>query len=780
MSKFVKAWRKHLQESIDDETLRRNVLNEITEDEYEYIKNWMRNAPEEAYSFNNLFGGKKRIAITPPPPPAEGIIGNIVTFFRDNGYKINFDDSTVEKDVTTVIPKGPRAGEEVTKKQKIRIGKAFDMIGNVIKQYEKAKEEYSDAGGYAAEAATLITGFDSNDPEDKRLRKAIDDKEAMEKKLTSVLPESAPYYEAVKAQLPGFKKFWNEKSAFYRENPDAAFKTKSPYVTILSRHPVDVVRMSDMEGIRSCHSRGGGYFQCAVAESRGHGPIAYLVPREQFEDYFDVNLDETPAEEVDLDQGGEEIFADDDRGVPGLKPQSRVRLRKFVSKEDGRMLAVPEKRTYSRGNKTAPPGFLKSVVDWARNSQEEAIGDVNKLANEISDEKWTRYGGHYEDTPDGEIFAQMLEPVASKEEMELFRYAGKMGMQDRVHDIEDEIESELTDMEERVEREAEEVQQRANQTLKHFNVHHEVEDYGDGPFVNYYGGFSFDTTEEFGEYIDDDPDNPFPLGWAVHEDEINDAVKQALDQEAYFYIDDNGGINNDGRYYIDIPMGYDDSNDVDGFQSFVSQMIDGDDNFDAIMNNVREQLEKEEIIKPAADIAVKTLKSLDNYKATVNPEEKEITVTWKKPNKISTDLREFKEFSAEDQDIIKKLWAREYRNSLADILNNLRKKFNFPLKNIVLSSERQRLSPELDGIYGIMDFDLLYFDDREMMIAARMLEEMNKQSYNQSLRQTSAYEYYDLLKSAEKGEPPFSKKTNESKKVTDKTLMENWKRYLGK
>ena len=72
MSKFVKAWRKHLHESIDDETLRRNVLNEITEDEYEYIKNWMRNAPEEAYSFNNLFGGKKRIAITPPPPPAVG------------------------------------------------------------------------------------------------------------------------------------------------------------------------------------------------------------------------------------------------------------------------------------------------------------------------------------------------------------------------------------------------------------------------------------------------------------------------------------------------------------------------------------------------------------------------------------------------------------------------------------------------------------------------------------------------------------------------------------
>ena len=123
MSKFVKAWRKHLHESIDDETLRRNVLNEITEDEYEYIKSWMRNAPEEAYSFNNLFGGKKRIAITPPPPPAGGTIGNIMTFFKDNGYTIDFKDSTVSKDITTTIPKGPRAGETITQTKRFVLEK---------------------------------------------------------------------------------------------------------------------------------------------------------------------------------------------------------------------------------------------------------------------------------------------------------------------------------------------------------------------------------------------------------------------------------------------------------------------------------------------------------------------------------------------------------------------------------------------------------------------------------------------------------------------------------
>jgi hypothetical protein len=133
MKLLFENWRKHLKEQ-EDEELRKKVLNEISESDYEYIKDWMRNAPEEAYSFDNLFKGKKRIAITPPPSPAKGPIGNIVRLFEDNGYKINFDDSTVEKDVTTTIPKGPRAGERVTKKQKIRIGKGFQSLPHTTKR----------------------------------------------------------------------------------------------------------------------------------------------------------------------------------------------------------------------------------------------------------------------------------------------------------------------------------------------------------------------------------------------------------------------------------------------------------------------------------------------------------------------------------------------------------------------------------------------------------------------------------------------------------------------
>jgi hypothetical protein len=92
------------------------------------------------------------------------------------------------------------------------------------------------------------------------------------------------------------------------------------------------------------------------------------------------------------------------------------------------------------------------------------------------------------------------------------------------------------------------------------------------------------------------------------------------------------------------------------------------------------------------------------------------------------------------------------------------------------------LSPELDGIYPIMDFDLLYFDDDDLYKASQLLEEFNKSSYQMSLNQQSAYAYYDLLKDAEIGNRPFTKEANESKKVksSDKMLFESWRRYLKK
>ena len=71
MKLIFENYRKHLHEQELNE-LRTQILNEISEDDYEVIKRWMRNAPEEAYSFRNLFGNKKRIAIPVETGAADG------------------------------------------------------------------------------------------------------------------------------------------------------------------------------------------------------------------------------------------------------------------------------------------------------------------------------------------------------------------------------------------------------------------------------------------------------------------------------------------------------------------------------------------------------------------------------------------------------------------------------------------------------------------------------------------------------------------------------------
>ena len=94
MKLFVENWRKHLQEQ-DNIKLQNAILTEISQNDYEMIKNWMVEAGDEAYSFNNLFNGKKRIAIPVETGVAKGPIGKIVNFFQNNGWKIDFKDEQI-------------------------------------------------------------------------------------------------------------------------------------------------------------------------------------------------------------------------------------------------------------------------------------------------------------------------------------------------------------------------------------------------------------------------------------------------------------------------------------------------------------------------------------------------------------------------------------------------------------------------------------------------------------------------------------------------------------
>ena len=49
------------------------------------------------------------------------------------------------------------------------------------------------------------------------------------------------------------------------------------FSVVVSRSPIDVLRMSDISDIESCHSQGGAYFQCAIQEAITGGAVAYVV-----------------------------------------------------------------------------------------------------------------------------------------------------------------------------------------------------------------------------------------------------------------------------------------------------------------------------------------------------------------------------------------------------------------------------------------------------------------------------------------------------------------------
>ena len=60
--KYFKKWRE-FQEQSHRQILYEKVLNEISIDNYEKIKDWLADQGDEALPFNNLFDGKMRLVI---------------------------------------------------------------------------------------------------------------------------------------------------------------------------------------------------------------------------------------------------------------------------------------------------------------------------------------------------------------------------------------------------------------------------------------------------------------------------------------------------------------------------------------------------------------------------------------------------------------------------------------------------------------------------------------------------------------------------------------------
>jgi|GEM_PF-4406886 hypothetical protein len=213
--------------------------------------------------------------------------------------------------------------------------------------------------------------------------------------------------------------WWNKNSEEALRDLNGE-STKDPgFVYIFSKHPIDVLRMGDHDGITSCHSPSQGYFKCAVADAKGGGAVVYLINSDQYDVLNRVNSNwERSKEEIFFDKDRPDNQNMEDEISKGkLVPSARFRIRRIVHYENGRPardFGVPELRIYSNKfteiGETVRAKFLKEITIILRDLQKEVF-----QAGLPDEEDLKLAGGDYQDTPPSKLFKNFfgLEYVSS-------------------------------------------------------------------------------------------------------------------------------------------------------------------------------------------------------------------------------------------------------------------------------------------------------------------------------------------------------------------------------
>jgi hypothetical protein len=176
-------------------------------------------------------------------------------------------------------------------------------------------------------------------------------------------------------------------------------------VVIFSRHPIDVVRMSDFDLLNySCHAQGGQFFRCAVEEAKrsaNGGGVLFMVSKEKFDKAFP---------DAQLPQTGD-LFNDPDRGIDdkfAAQATSRLRVRKVVDTSTNTEYAIPDTKMYG----VNPEAFKKETLAYFANSQRNKFIDPETNEPIIPQRaQLERFGGSYEDGGDvniGSNFALLM------------------------------------------------------------------------------------------------------------------------------------------------------------------------------------------------------------------------------------------------------------------------------------------------------------------------------------------------------------------------------------
>lgn len=436
----INQWRGFLRESKETSE---KLLREITEDEIEHIRRALDEMGNEDLAFDKIFDGKMRVLIDFPTIDTKSDLGRFVEFFREAEYEVDWNKGVISgtKELMDNSVQNLRrqfTGEAPIPPQKrkiqMKIGKFFKKIGELTRKRDayfqkivQHSKENPDLGR-VPDRPGQATG--------NQAQAALDEGElANYERLGSHLEMYLPQirYQSTVEWAERMGNYWQKNAEYIKRNVENLGNDQ--YSIIITRHPIDVLRMSDFDGITSCHSppsqAGGGesYYKCAVAEAHGHGAVAYVVETEEL--LTNTNTGNIDSAEQEIQEG--EIFGDNARFEGAgfdIIPVSRLRLRQVRYYEvtqktkpktddykaagrnpfEGIQVAVPERRVY--GEKI--PGLWERVSAWAKEAQEEQIQIIRKDSEPDNDQrviqldKFIKFGGSYEDNRISELIADLF------------------------------------------------------------------------------------------------------------------------------------------------------------------------------------------------------------------------------------------------------------------------------------------------------------------------------------------------------------------------------------
>ena len=431
------GWHKFLQESRKPAPKQQfaiyeqKLLRELDEEELEHIRDAIDGADPHTLAFNKTFNGKTRLVLDFPTIDSGSDLGEFLTTFRNLEYDMDWSkgilsgektlkDSSVGAAVRTVL--GEPQPEPKQRKINMKVGKFLATTFRLAKKFNELFQKIVEQDTVVRRSGVphrpdlhpgQVTGNMAeaalSDEEQKRYTQLGD-------QLDMYLGQAAIAAKIDPDVIKKMAQYWQQNADYIKKNIESA--TSDKYSIIITRDPIDILRMSDFNRITSCHSppsRGGGdsYYKCAVAEAHGHGAIAYVDETEELLGAFAEGRTIEQAEAA-IQEG--EIFADEMRGSfdggPGtLVPVARVRLRQVRFWNDSgevdpsgqidiaaaEQLAVPEKRVYG----LRIPGFRERVLQWAKEAQSEQIDSISEKAT------FVKFGGSHEDTGIGLLLADL-------------------------------------------------------------------------------------------------------------------------------------------------------------------------------------------------------------------------------------------------------------------------------------------------------------------------------------------------------------------------------------